>query len=586
MPPNFVVGKPLEVHPMLGEQTQARDFWRRSDRARWDYAVGVDAQGQPLLPKHEREPADRYSRRRQQAIVRRYAKPILDRYNDFVARGGVDRKEATSGPYAVLLNDADGAGTDMDRFMSTTRRHAQVDGLSYVLVDANDPNVYANVAQENQAKKRGILRRIDPNDVIWWRDWQGSVIEAVVLCMSKDGGRFGWYVTETTTQRVLLKLNEDGKQWVVASVEAEQKHTYGGCPLVRLYPDLSDEGSCPGEDSQCAPLAEGQKRICNIDSWLFEELQGCTFTTTAFLGVSADQVKEAIGGPGHAVCLPNSGGSNPSIAKIGSDVAQAASIRDSLAYEIRELYRVAGLSPGNPTEAAQPESGVAKAFAFNEIEAKCSALADATERTENRCVLLLSKGFGWAYPGDADYPDKFDAPDLAKELGICIQMQTAGLPDVLKRAQVMRIATAGFELTGDEKAELTSQLDEAKANEEAAKQSEIVNPAKPGEKSGDAGGFPAKAPASAPAPTPAPSEGSKQPKTNGAAVSSTALNGAQVTSLADVISKVSLGQMPAIAAELLLIEAFPAMDPVAIKKMVAASAAFTPEPLPENQPAS
>ena len=469
----FAIGKPVPTHPHLSEQTQARDFWRRSDRARWDYATGVDAQGNQLLPKHEREPDDRHTRRKRQAIVRRYARPILDRYNDFVGREEPQRPEA-SGPYQELLANADGAGRGLDAFVARLRRSAQTDGVAYALVDASDPEQYASQAQDQAAGKRGILRAINPDDVVWWRDWQGAVVEALVLCESREGGRFGWHVSETHVQRIELKQTDDEKRWVVSGINEEEPHTYGACPLVRMSFDSDD---CPGEDSQCAPLAEGQKRICNIDSWLLEELQSCTFTTTAFLGVSADQVKEATGGPGMVVCLPNNGGSNPVIGKIGSDVSQAASIRDSLAYEIRELYRVAGLTPGNPTEAAQPESGVAKAFAFNEIAAKCAALADACERLENRCVKLLSSAFGWAYPGDADYPDTFDVPDLARELTICIQMQTAALPDVLKRAQVQRIATAGFRLTGPEKVELAAQIEAQKADAEQAKQSPIINPA-------------------------------------------------------------------------------------------------------------
>lgn len=471
--PSFTIGKPLEVHPLLAEQTTARDFWRRSDRARWDYSTGADAQGMPILPKHEREPEDRFGRRKRQALVRRYARPILDRYNDFVTREEPKRPDGGA-PYQQLLKDADGAGSSLTKLMKLALRKSQVSGQSYQLADANDDRAFVSAQEEQQAGKRGIVRSVDPDDVIWWRDWQGSVIEAVILCASREGGQFAWYVTETFCQRIDLKREKSGKRWVVESIGEEAPHSYKGCPLVRLAPSFDDE--CPGEDSQCAPLAEGQKRICNMDSWLLEELQGCTFTTQAFLGVSADQVKEATAGPGMAICLPSNGGANPSVQRLGSDVAQAQSLRDSLTYEIKELYRVAGLSPGNPTESAQPESGVAKAFAFNEIEAKCAALADATESAENRLVWLLSNGFGWAYPGDSDYPNRFDVPDLAAELSICLQMQTVGLPNVLQRAQVERVAASGFELTGEQKQTLAAELDAKQAQALKAKQSEIINP--------------------------------------------------------------------------------------------------------------
>lgn len=432
----------------------ARSFWRRSDRARWDYATGLDAAGQPILPKHEREHDDRYNRRQRQAIVRRYARPILDRYCDFVTRAEPFRPEG-SPAYKAFLEDCTGSGKDMDSVMRSSLRLAQTEGVSYLLLDASSPENYQSKAAEDQAGKRIIVRGICADEVIWWRDWQGEVAEALIRCAREDGTEFCWHVTTTYVQTIELKLLKSGVP-VVASVGPELPHTYGGCPLVRLRPGLDEEGA--GEDSQCAPLADGQKRICNIDSWLLEELQGCTFTTTVFLGIGAQQVKEVVAGSGQVICLPSSGGSNPSVGKIGSDVAQAQSIRDSLAYEIRELYRVAGLASGNPTEAAQPESGVAKAFAFNEISAKCAALADSMESAENRVVLLASNAGTFTYPGETEYPDSFDVPDLAQELAILVQMDLAALPNVLKDAQTRRIAAAGFSLTGEETAQMEAEL--------------------------------------------------------------------------------------------------------------------------------
>lgn len=475
MPPPFVVGKPLDYLPLFKEQSAARDFWRRSDKARWDYAAGSDSRSYAILPKHEREPQDRYDRRLRQALVRRYARPIIDRYNDFVTREEPKRPEGTA-PYKQLLEDADGAGTDLDCLLKKALRSAQVEGSRYLLADANTAGTNANAQEDKQSGKRGIIRSFAADDVIWWRDWHGSVIEAVILCADRAGGQFAWSVTEKTVQRIELKYDDKAKKWLVESIGPIIPHAYGGCPLVRLAATFDDNAI--GEDSQCAPLAEGQKRICNIDSWLHEELQSCTFTTTVLLGVSADSVKEAIVGAGMLLCLPSStGGSNPGIGKLGSDVTQAASLRDSLAYEIKELYRVAGLSSGNPTETAQPESGVAKAFAFNEIEAKCAAMADALEYAENRVVLLLSKAFGFAYPGDAEYPDRFDAPDLAQDLALCLQMEMAGLPAVLKRAQIERIAANGFELSGPQLVELSAQLDAKENAAEADTQNKVLNPA-------------------------------------------------------------------------------------------------------------
>jgi hypothetical protein len=162
-----------------------------------------------------------------------------------------------------------------------------------------------------------------------------------------------------------------------------------------------------------------------------------------------------------ALCLPGNGSVAPGVAKISADTAQAESIRKSLAYEFGELYRAAGLAPGNPTEAGQPESGVARAFAFNEVEAALAGLAEAAERAENLAVRRLSADAGFPYPGDADWPDDFAPADLAADLEYTIRVITSPLPVVLKDEQVRRFAGNAYALKPEQLAALSAELEQA-----------------------------------------------------------------------------------------------------------------------------
>ncbi len=483
--PEFITGRLLPIHKSYRAQRTARDFWQRSDRAKYDYPAGQDAAGRLILPKHEREMADRYERRKNQAIVRRYARPIIDRYNDFVTREPAKRPDAVPGsPYALIRADADGNGCPLEVMMKRVLRTAQVDGVGYMLCDASVSGVFESAAAEQAAGNRPLLRVILADQVVWWRCWQGALLEAVILLEDQDGKLFAWYVNQTQTQRIDLEVSQDNAQTQphltnapkIVAVQPPTNHKYGGCPLVALRPVMDDDVEY-GSDSQCAPLAEGQKRICNLDSWLHEELQASTFTTTVFLGVSADAVKDVAVGAGQGLALPSMGTTNPAIDTIGSDTTQSDSLRKSLDYEIRELYRVAGLTPGNPMETGAPESGVSKAFAFNEIEAKLAALSDACQYAENTAIKRLSAGFSFAYPGDSDWPDDFASPDLADEITVTIQMQSANLPATLQRAQIERIAELCFHLDGKQKAQFAAELD-AQATFTAKQQANpITNPA-------------------------------------------------------------------------------------------------------------
>ncbi len=480
--PSFVVGKPLPRHDAYAAQVQARSFWCRSYWADFAFASGVDAAGLAILPQHKRETDERYNVRRSMAKARKYARAIVDRYNDHANRIPAKRQDAVGGtPYADLLLDATGAGMSLATFMRRAMRWAQVERCSYVLADANVEGVYLSAAQEAAAGKRGVLRLVRADQVIWWADWQGQVDEALITFVDRGGAMFAWYVTASTVQRIDYGT-VDGAEKITA-IGPALPHSYGGCPLVRYEPETND-GMEAANDSQAAPLAESMKRILNLDSWLNEELANGTFTTVVFLGVDKDQVQDVVVGAGKALCIPGTGDRAPSIDTLGSDPAQADSLRTERAEEIAELYRVAGLSPGNPTEAAAPESGVAKAFAFNEVEARLSALADAAEATENLAIKRLAAGFGWEYPGDANWPDSFATPDLAAELEVAIRTSTSPLPQVLKDEQTRKYAAAAFRLTPENQKRLDDEIAQSAVDTAARAADPFTNPQAPGRMAG------------------------------------------------------------------------------------------------------
>jgi hypothetical protein len=487
---DLAIGKPLPEAPTFRAQAQARSFWQRSDLCRWDFvsptgAAGsmsatsqLDAKGWFILPRHEREPDDRYLRRLNQAMPRRFVRQIVNRYNDHVCRQEIQRP-ITEGAYGDILADANGAGIGLSDLMRLALRKAQVDGVSYLLADMSSPAPWANKAQEQEANRRPIVRLIGADQVVWWRDYEGQPVEAVVLMTDADGAAFGWYVSTTEAGRIDFKQDERGTRTVVAF--DFKRHDYDGCPLVRLCPEW-DGGDHGGDDSMAAPLAECQKRIINVDSWLLEELQGATFTMPVLLGVDPNSLTGSDGskvvvGPGMMLALPSmANGGVPALGRIGADPTQAESLRESLAYEIQQLYRVAGLAPGNPTETGAPESGVAKAFAFNEVESRLTALADAAACAENMAMARLAPLIG-GYPGDAIWPKKFDAPDIASELDLTIRMLTAPqMPGVLRAKAVSAFADKAFSFAPEERAELDQQIEALEAERQEAETSPFTTP--------------------------------------------------------------------------------------------------------------
>ncbi len=466
---DIVVGQELPQDPAYAEDNTARKFWRLSYQCGRHYAQGLDSLGNPILIKHEAEKDDTYKRRQRLTKPRNHVGPIARRYNDFVFRQEAER-DAAEGVYAELRADADGQGTPLPAFMRRSLLMAQIDRECYLLPDSNKPGDAGEMtkAQADEAGYRPLLRRITADSVVWSKDTNGMMTEAIVL-MDADGGKFArWYGPESYCD-IQLKKNADivnPHNMFVDSVGDEVAHTYVGCPLVRLRPlfDLNDFG---GGESMIAPLSELQQSIFNMQALLGEELFNVTFSQVVATGVSADEVKDVVTGNTRLICLPRPGSD---FKVIGADPAQAVSIRQSIEDEQRELYRIAGVSTGDPTAGpGNAESGVAKAFRFNDLAANLSALADACEEAENLVIDRLFTGMGAEPPEHASYGDNFELPDIGAEITLLIQgITTSAMPQVIKHSMVRQFADRNLNLDEDERKQLDVELDDM------AKQSELM----------------------------------------------------------------------------------------------------------------
>lgn len=477
MPALFTVGKPLKQHPKYAAEKRARDFWRRSDRASHTFSKGVDANGNPILAKLPAEDGDDYTWRKNLAVSPRFVSSIISLYNSLATRIEASRPKAETdgGAYNVLLEDADGMGKPLRTLMQEALRKAQIESVCYLLADTNADGAYETEAEAIGAGARPLIRRIDADSVVWWREWLGEIVEGVVLLCDQDGNDFAWHVTSECVQRVDLRREEEGEhkgELVVAEIGPDQAHKYGGCPLVRLTALFGDTDE-PGEDSQAAPIAEQQRIITVLHSLEMIEVHKATFTMWCFIGVDAATLHKNKVGSGGGWALPQGADVKP----MGSDPAQAESIRKSMDTAMARMFLAAGLSPGNPLETGAPESGAAKAFKYNETESRLAALAAQAEKAENTVRARALAGVGAADGGDCKWPRTFMSPDVEAELDQTIKTVSAQVPRVIKDAQIKQYAEQAFEFTPEQKQLLDEQLVAAQAEADAAKAADpFVNP--------------------------------------------------------------------------------------------------------------
>lgn len=460
----IVLGKKLKLSEEYLVGVRERAFWQAAYDSKHTFARGLDADNHPILPKYEKEREPDYIFRTRTAISRPFTRSVIGAYYNRVARAPIVR-QVGSADYEAFVSDCDGLGTTLTTFMHKALKKSQIRGKEFILCDSTvDPRVQVvTVADQQAIGARLVLVAIDADCVLEYNLYRGVVQNAVILMEDINGVKFLFVVTPTYTQRVEVDQEEFKKsspEFLVTSIGPIVPHTYGACPLIKLEPL---EGY-----SQSGSVAESQKRICGLESMEYLEYAHATFTTWAFLGVDPEQLKQIQEvGAGIAIAIPPSAGTNdiPKLEKLGADPAQSASLRAAYDKEVKELYRAAGLSPGNPTDAGTPESGIAKAFRVDEVDAILATISSCGGDAENRATKLLANAKAFSFPGKARWPETFDSPSLIQELEAVLRVWESNLPDTLRRDAARRYMSARRPLLSpEETAKMEKELQTVPVN--------------------------------------------------------------------------------------------------------------------------
>jgi len=393
-----VVGESLPLHASYTSQGLRMAFWEASDAGGPGYKDCRDAQGQPVLLRHE--PAETevgFARRKARAVYRNYCKTIIDRFNSFVFRLPVQR-DGQDGDFVAWSADVDGSGSSLQDFMRAAMRRAQVFGRCYIGIDTTRPADLPDDASEAQALDAGarvILRCIDPRRVLNWRRVDGQLVEALIVYGAGERA-----VLWRPDIRVDITLDSHGK---VASL-SPVVHSWATLPVFELAPF---NGA-----SQIVDIAELNKDLFNLETLLREEIWGTTFSQYWAFGVRGEQLEDSIFGPNRIICLPNH---ESRVEVTGGKPEQADSIRRSIADDVTEIYRLAGLKAEDPLETNSPKSGVALRMEFDTVNAILAAIADAAERAENWLIRHYNGATASAVT-PSNYADDFSVPDIEAEL--------------------------------------------------------------------------------------------------------------------------------------------------------------------------
>jgi hypothetical protein len=91
------------------------------------------------------------------------------------------------------------------------------------------------------------------------------------------------------------------------------------------------------------------------------------------------------------------------------------------------------------SEANSAESGLAKAFKFQEINARISKLLVKLSAFDNMITDTVAAGIGEEEPDDTVYPDDISETDLSTSLAETISIMASSLPETIKQLEVSKL---------------------------------------------------------------------------------------------------------------------------------------------------
>lgn len=446
---------PHEAHQQLAADAA---YFRLTYEGGSRYKCGTDARGAAILPQYEYETKDMHAARLSATAVVNVAQDVVPKrvgeiFSQPVARPQLDG-ERVDEVLAAWAKNVDRSGTSLAEWMAARLQDALIDRMVYLGVDAPMRAVDGNGTTAplsradvmGDASLRPYLVHAAVDRVIDWdEDDAGNLTRIVVAYERRTKGSLTEAARKTETwiewtAQSWRRYAKDDRGRVF--VEAESEHDFGRVPWLRFEP-------IPGM-SYVGRLAEWQQAATRTLSHMEAEEVACVFTLMVIIGADPTLLAKSAVGSGQALVIP---GQDIEIKTIAGDPTVMDSLRSNLAMKVAQAYQRAESTDG--VKHVQPESGVARAYAFMGLEAILQGIAKRTQDAENELLRLWAAAMNEGEERASEfavteYPQEFDIlSDEALFSRYQWLLENADLPIEVRRLALEDIVTRLFPVNDD-----------------------------------------------------------------------------------------------------------------------------------------
>ena len=431
------------------------------------------ASGESYLDQFAREDAEKFAHRVKVASYRNYVGPIGSLIVGYVNKQEFARANAPD-ELLAWMQDCDGNGTPWDTLMSDIVRPcaAQVGYCPLLFYFEDRAEMAAENEQLSAAARREMglypcAMQLYPANLLDWRtNDHGDLISAKVRTDHSVGEDL---LAETEREeRYLLLYHDRIERHVVRTGKDNQPYLaesstsanpFGAVPIVVFHGDRTPGDRVRGR-SIIGDLAVEARTHFNVASEKRDHERSQVFAILGIPVVSMEtNVSEIIAGNGSGIKIPMQ--SNMPLHYVAPPASVAEALDRSLEASVREMFRIARVEWETPTGTAT--SGIARAYQFEQTNARLRALAARWARSEQRALRMIGEACGFVGAEDLVVvpPTDFAVEDLAAELqnvGMVLDMPIgdAATSEIVKRI-VRKIAP---NLTPEQSAVIDAEIDE------------------------------------------------------------------------------------------------------------------------------
>ena len=386
------------------------------------YAGGqaVKIAQQTHLFKYKKERTDDFKQRVNMSYYYNFCAPIVDIYTNHLFKNPIaENWGSIENLIEYRTENIDRMDSSIYEFRKEVADLAQIYGHCYVVVDKPNPAMDIRTLQDQiDNSVFPYFTIFHPQQIVNWSlDIYGRPYWVLVR-EERDGNQDPYnYDSQNLTQvnYRLWTVNE----WVLYNGEGQEMrraaHNMGQVPIVCVVNKKSKKHKSFMGISALADIAYIARDVYNSCSELKQVLREQTFAILTLQG-SADEYDEVTVGTSKALLYPDERERPGFISPPGEN---ARVMFEHIEKQISAMFRLAKLEGGSAQfngQNAVSESGVSKAYDFNETNQALSDKADNLQDAEAKIWRLFAKWEGKEFDGSVVYPDEFSVQNLNDDL--------------------------------------------------------------------------------------------------------------------------------------------------------------------------